>query len=45
MRKEVKQDPPKSEPVPPPETFDEQGQPTLEGFRPDERWMVRVYGE
>ncbi len=39
---------PKKEPDPPkkaPDTFDEHGQATLKGFRPDERWMVREYGE
>ena len=32
-------------PAPPPEVLDEDGLPTLEGFRPDERWMVRTYGD
>ena len=45
----VEQDPSKSGPmeaVRPLDTFDEHGQPTLTGFRPDERWMmVRAYGE
>ena len=44
----VELDPCKSVPIEavrPPDMFDEQGQPTLTGFRPDERWMVRVYGE
>ena len=28
----------------PPEV-DQEGRPTLKGFRPDERWMVRVNGD
>ena len=31
--------------VPPPAVVDEDGLSTLEGFRPDERWMVRAYGD
>ncbi len=28
-----------------PAVVDDDGQPTLEGFRSDERWMVRAYGD
>ena len=28
-----------------PAMVDEDGQRTLEGFRSDQRWMVRVYGD
>ena len=31
--------------VQPPVMFNGNGQPTLEGFRSDERWAVRAYGD